>query len=249
MFSLANKLVLISGGCSGIGLSVCQRFIAAGAKIISVDIRNSDAFEKLPAEYRFVDVSDEESVAKCFKDIKKDHGEIDVLINNAGIALQENPLEQTDMETVNKILAVNFNGVLHCMKHGLPMLKVGGRLINTASLAASASIPEYTAYAASKAAVVKITQQAALELGARRITANAVCPGTTITPMEPGDSAEAAASGFFTALGRAAQAEEIAPLFHFLASDDSAYLNGQAINIDGGWLHGAGYQLLEKVGS
>jgi len=94
---------------------------------------------------------------------------------------------------------------------------------------------------------VKLTQQAAVELGARNIRVNAVCPGTTVTPMEPADSDEVRLCVYVTALGRPATAEEQAAVFHFLASDDSSYITAQAINVDGGWVNGLTYTEIDKL--
>jgi NAD(P)-dependent dehydrogenase (short-subunit alcohol dehydrogenase family) len=123
----------------------------------------------------------------------------------------------------------------------------GGSIVNTASLAATTTMPEYTGYSVSKAGVVKLSQQAAVELGNRNIRVNAVCPGTTTTPMEPADSEESRLCKYLTAAGRPGTPEEQAAVFHFLASDDASYVNAQAITVDGGWVHGLNNALIDKL--
>ena len=174
-------------------------------------------------------------------------GQLDILINNAGIAGGEAPLTDACVAQMQAVLDVNLTGVLLGLKHGAPRMRDGGSIINTASLAASVTMPEYTGYSISKSGVVRLTQQAALELGPRGIRVNAVCPGTTVTPMEPADSPECQICRYTTALGRPGEAREQAAVYHFLASDESSYISGQAINVDGGWLHGVTPALGELV--
>jgi NAD(P)-dependent dehydrogenase (short-subunit alcohol dehydrogenase family) len=168
-------------------------------------------------------------------------------VNNAGIALQEGRLTDADVDAFSKTLSINLYGVLYGLKYGPRHMNDGGSIINTASLAAFATIPEYTGYAVSKAGVVKLTQQAALELGARNIRVNAICPGTTVTAMEPANSQEARLCRYVSALGRPATADEQAAVFHFLASDDSSYITAAAINVDGGWVNGLTYNEMDRL--
>lgn len=248
MFSLKNKLALITGAARGIGLATGQRLQQAGATVICADLQDSAQRAQTGMGFISLDVSDENSLREALQNVcREQNTKLDILINNAGIALPEPAIEALTLEQFNKILSVNLHGVLLGLKHGPKHMHDGGRIINTASLAAFAALPAYAAYATSKTGVVKLTEVAALELGKRRITVNAVCPGTTITDMEPTDGAEARLAASLTALGRAAQPEEIAPLYHFLASDEAAYISGQAICIDGGWLHGATQALLTTL--
>ena len=247
MFSLAGKLAVVTGGSSGIGLAVVQRFAAAGANVIAADLKHNAELDDCGASFFEIDVADEKQVADVLAKVEDQFGKIDILVNNAGIALQEGRLTDTDVATFSKTLSVNLNGVLFGLKFGPRHMNDGGSIINTASLAAFATIPEYTGYAVSKAGVVKLTQQAAVELGARNIRVNAVCPGTTLTAMEPADSEEARMCRYVTALGRPATAEEQAAVFHFLASDDSSYVTAAAINVDGGWVNGLTYNEIGKL--
>jgi NAD(P)-dependent dehydrogenase (short-subunit alcohol dehydrogenase family) len=248
MFSLANKLALVTGAARGIGFAIGQRLQHAGAHVICADLNDSEQRKQSGMGFIQLDVSDETNLRDALQHVCGEHDrKLDILINNAGIALPEPAIEDLTLEQFDKTLSVNLHGVLLGLKHGPKHMNDGGRIINTASLAAFANMPAYAAYATSKSGVVKLTEVAALELGKRRITVNAVCPGTTITDMEPADGPEAHLAASLTALGRAAQPEEIAPLYHFLASDEAAYISGQAICIDGGWLHGATDALLTTL--
>lgn len=236
MFSLNGKTALVTGGANGIGLAVAQRFAEAGAIVTVGDIQ---PLEDCLSTLKFVklDVRDESAVDRALAEAAGT-GKLDILVNNAGVALPENVINTTDIHQFEEVLSVNLLGVLHGLKHGPNYLSDGGSIINTASLAARATVSPYTGYSVSKAGVLKLTQQSAVELGGRGIRVNAVCPGTTITAMEPADSDEARLCQYYTALGRAGLPEEQAAVFHFLASDDSRYVTGQAIYVDGGWVHG-----------
>lgn len=247
MFSLSGKTALVTGGCSGIGLAIVKRFSAAGASVISADLSTTSEFGSTGAAFAELDVTDEDRVAQVLADVEADFGKLDILVNNAGIGLEEGPLTETDLDAFQKTLAVNLYGVLYGLKYGPRHMNDGGSIINTASLAAIATMPEYTGYSVSKAGVVKLSQQAAVELGSRNIRVNAVCPGTTTTPMEPADSEESRLCQYLTAAGRPGRPEEQAAVFHFLASDDASYVNGQAINVDGGWVHGLNNTLIDKL--
>ncbi len=247
MFSLSEKTAFVTGGCSGIGLAVVRRFIAAGAQVIAADLSTTAEFDNTGAAFVELDVSDEDRVAQVFSDVEIDFGKLDILVNNAGIGLEEGPLIQADIDAFQKTLAVNLNGVLYGLKYGPRHMNDGGSIVNTASLAATTTMPEYTGYSVSKAGVVKLSQQAAVELGSRNIRVNAVCPGTTTTPMEPADSEESRLCQYLTAAGRPGTPEEQAAVFHFLASDDASYVNAQAITVDGGWVHGLNNILIDKL--
>jgi NAD(P)-dependent dehydrogenase (short-subunit alcohol dehydrogenase family) len=238
MFSLAQKTAIITGAASGIGLAVAQRFIAVDALVLIADRRTDGAeiARQIKAEYVHVDVSREEDVARMFAVALERFGHVDILVNNAGIqplGVGFNGITQSLME---RTYAVNVNGVSFGIKHGLANVREGGRIINTASFVGMIGTPNTTAYAASKAAVIHLTKLAAIELAPRRITVNAVSPGTIRTPAvtEIADNPEIPFMERRTPLGRLGEPEEVASLCQFLASDEAGYITGQNIAIDGG---------------
>lgn len=247
MFSLSGKNAVVTGGCSGIGLAIVARFVAAGANVIAADLRTTTEFGATGASFIEVDVTDESRIAAAFAEAELLLGKLDIVVNNAGIALDTGLIADTDLELYQKTLDVNLKGVFLGIKYGPRHMNDGGSIINTASLAASAAVPEYATYSASKAGVVSITASAAVELASRRIRVNAVCPGTTTTPMEPADSEESRLCAVTTCVGRPGTVEEQAAVYHFLAADDSCYINAQAINVDGGWINGLTSAAVEKL--
>ncbi len=238
MFSLANKAAIVTGGASGIGLAIARRFLAAGASVLIADRRaeGETIARVVQAEFFQVDVAHEEQVAAMCDAARKRFGRLDILVNNAGIQ----PLgigfgELTD-EILRRTLDVNVHGVAFGIKHAGRLVSDGGRVINTASFVGTLATPGGAAYSTSKAAVIHLTKLGAIELAPRRITVNAVSPGTILTPAVTGiaNNPEIPFIQRRTPLGRPGQPEEVAALCHFLASDEAAYITGQNIGIDGG---------------
>jgi NAD(P)-dependent dehydrogenase (short-subunit alcohol dehydrogenase family) len=232
MFALAGKIAVITGGSSGIGRAVARRFSAAGARVLIADRRPTpDGFDYFEA-----DVSREADVAGMLDAAQREFGRVDVLVNNAGIQPLGVGFSGLTGELIERTLAVNVNGVAFGVKHAARVLAEGGRVINTASFVGMIGVPGGTAYAASKAAVIHLTRLGAIELAPRRITVNAVSPGTIRTPAVT-DIPDNPEIGFIerrAPLGRLGEPEEVAALYHYLASDEAAYVTGQNIAIDGG---------------
>jgi len=200
-----------------------------------------------------VDVTDREQVAAMLDATLKAFGRVDVLVNNAGLALvsgKKNLWEMDDDEWTREI-DVNLNGVYHCCKAVARVLVEqgeGGRIVNLSSLAGRLAQPQYGGYTPAKFGVIGLTQMLALELAPHKITANAVCPGSTDTDMMDGTfrrTGERMGIPFemvkegvkrFVPLGRQAAPGEIAGVVAYLASPLAAYITGQAINVDGGIL-------------
>ncbi len=181
------------------------------------------------------DVSRERDVKNLLESALREFGRLDVVVNNAGLGAGSFLASLTEHD-VDTNLSVNFKGVVWGIKHAVPRIANGGSIMSTASLAGVIGTPSYGAYVASKAAVIGITKTAALELAPRGIRVNCVCPSTIDTPMSRGDveGVEYRLAGVLHPLGRMGRPEEVAALFHFLASDESAFITGQAIAIDGG---------------
>ena len=241
-FSLKNKIAFITGGCSGIGLAIAKRYTEAGAKVIIADRQEGKAIgEEIGAIYYKMDVTNEQQVLEVMERVDKEVGKLDILVNNAGIGDLPGPIVDAATKNWRRIFEVNVFGVLYGIKYGAPIINKGGVIINTASQAAFTKIGGMEPYSASKAAVVSITQTAALELAERQIRVNAVCPSNTKTPMMKASEDAAISeklSQVFSPSGKAAEVSDIMGLYHFLASDASQYINGQSIIADGGWTAG-----------
>ena len=240
-FSLEGKSAFITGGASGIGWEVVKRFVAAGAKVVIADLKDGTSVAaELGATYLPLDVCDSAAIRSTLEEAVSLVGKLDILVNNAGINGEDGvDITESDEIVTAKLFQVNTMGVYFGLKHGPEFMSNGGTIINTASLAASYVFPGSGPYSASKAAVSNLTTMAAAELVDRGIRVNAVAPSFVRTPMAMEDIA------LFEKIGeqatnslRIAEPSEVAAVFHFLASDDAAYINGQVINIDGGMANG-----------
>ena len=245
MFSLAGKIAVVTGGASGIGQAVVERFLASGASVSVLD-RSPVEFAS-GAEGFEVDVSDEESLAFALDEIASKHGRLDIMVNNAGIQPLGIGFADLTGELLDRTMAVNVNGVVFGTKHAARLMQQGGRIVNTGSFVGMTGVPHGAAYATSKAAVIHLTRLAAIELASRGITVNCVCPGTIRTPAVTGipDNPEIPFAESRTPMGRLGEPEEIAAAFHFLASDDASYVTGAVLSVDGGI--GAGWERYDTV--
>ena len=231
-FSLHGKAALITGGSSGIGRAIAQRFRDAGANVFVVDRAcSSDGFAFAKA-----DVSREDEVAAAFDAASAEFGRLDIAVNNAGIQPLGVGFDAITRELLDRTFGVNVNGVAFGIKHAARVLAEGGRVINMASFVGMIGTPGGAAYSTSKAAVIHLTRLGAIEIAPRRITVNAISPGTIRTPAgtDIPDNPEIPFIERRTPLGRLGEPEEVAALAHFLASDEAAYITGQNIAIDGG---------------
>lgn len=249
-FNLADKVTFITGGASGIGLAVASRFCSAGARVVIADRQDGQEIaEQIGARYQSLDVSDGEAINQALELTVAQEGKIDILINNAGINGADGVvLEECDDDLSRKLFEVNTFGVYYGLKYGPRHMNDGGSIINTASLAASYIFPGSGPYSASKAAVANLTAMAASELAQRQIRVNAVAPSFIRTPLAMHDIElfEKIGERATNAL-RIAEPEEVAAVFHFLASDDAAYINGQVINVDGGMSIGLTQAMVELI--
>lgn len=241
---LAGRRVVVTGGASGIGLSVVRRFLAEEARVVVLD-RDRAGLDDVTKAYPDLaagvecDVSDAESVAAAYRQIDEVLGGLDVLIANAGISIRHNFLDITPEEW-RKVTAVNLDGVFHTAQEAARrMVDGGGTILITASTNGVVGHPFYADYNASKAGVLLLARSIALEL-APTVRVNAICPGYVATPMQEAEYTPEMleATNAKIPLRRHATPEEVAALFAFLASDEARYLTGASIAIDGGELAG-----------
>lgn len=246
---LENKVIVVTGAGSGIGAASAVLMASLGAKIIASDINMKSAEEVVgdikksggKATAYQVDVTRFEEVETLLKNVVKDHGKIDIMVNNAGIGgkNQSKTAEHT-LDDWHNVIAVNQTGVFYCMKVALKqMMGQGyGNIVNIASLAGLKPSGNNLSYSASKFAVVGMTKSAALEYGSKNIRINAVCPGYTHSSLL--DQLLASRPDMeqklkqLIPMGRFGEATEVAETVAWLASDSSKYITGQTITIDGG---------------
>jgi NAD(P)-dependent dehydrogenase (short-subunit alcohol dehydrogenase family) len=248
MFTLEGKNAYVTGGSSGIGRAVAEIFIAHGARVVIADIVDaSEVAAQIGAVAVRCNVADEDSVLASLQAATGMlGGALDIVVLNAGVGDVGPNLSEVEQPLIDKVTRVNHWGVIYGLKHAPALMRDGGSIISTSSMAAFISVPGSAIYSASKRAVTSLTEMAALELGQRGIRVNCICPGYTDTAMGSGDEGRLLCEAF-TALGRAATVDDLSGVFLFLASDASTYLTGQALKVDGGWHCGPTPQLLQMV--
>jgi NAD(P)-dependent dehydrogenase (short-subunit alcohol dehydrogenase family) len=240
-----NKIVLITGGNSGIGLAAAQEFERKGALVV-VTGRNTDT---LAAAARALgkdaitlkaDVTKAADLDQLFGTVREKHGRIDVLFANAGVAKLA-PLESTSEELFDEMLDTNFRGAYFTVQKALPLLTVGGAIIFTTSYFDQVGVAGTSAVSASKAALRSLTRTLATELLPRRIRVNAVSPGVIATPLFgklglPPETVEEIGKSLMGKIPvkRFGSPQEIAKVVTFLASADASYITGSEIAVDGG---------------
>jgi 3alpha(or 20beta)-hydroxysteroid dehydrogenase len=239
---LHGKVAIVTGGAMGQGAEIARAYVAEGARVVIADVAKEQGqalADELGEAAHFVhhDVSDAASWASLVEDTTTRFGPVDVLANNAGI-LRFGDIERMPAEEVELLWRVNQLGVFLGMQAVSRTMRKngGGSIINASSVEGLAGMPSCTAYAATKWAIRGMTKCAAMELGPKGIRVNSVHPGMIDTPMtrvHGGDAAmEYGASK--VPLRRVGTPEDIAPVYVFLASDDSSYINGAEIAVDGG---------------
>jgi 3-hydroxybutyrate dehydrogenase len=245
--------VLVTGGGRGIGRAIALSFAEPGS-IVAIAARTrtelDDTARAITARGAKpvaleMDVTDEDAVARAFDGIRAITPIVDVVINNAGVGGGQ-PIHKTDTASWRRILDTNVLGTFLVTRQAVSMLSDGGRVINMSSVLGRFGVPGYTAYCASKHAVIGFTRALALELAARRITVNAICPGWVETDMAVQGMRNGAIAMGVTfeefrqhalgavPMGRMIEPDEVAHLVKFLASPQAAAITGQAYNICGG---------------
>ncbi len=243
---LAGKVALISGGARGQGAAHGELFAEEGAIVFLADVLDDEgaatasqlADRGLDVSYVHLDVTQDADWRSVIADIESKHGRLDVLVNNAGILGMPSILDETE-DHWNQVIAVNQTGPFLGMRAAIPAMQRsgGGSIINTSSIWGLVGAEEYIAYQATKGAVALMSKSVALTHVGDGIRVNSVCPGLVLTPMsaEEGPEVEEAVAAA-TPMQRGAQSREISYGVLFLASDESSYVTGTELIIDGGFL-------------
>lgn len=246
MVKLDGKVALITGGNSGIGLAAAKQFVAEGAYIFITGRREAELASAVKDIGRNVtgvqgDVASLNDLDRLFAQIKREKGHLDILFANAGIAKYA-PIGSITEEFFDTIFDINVKGVLFTVQKALPLLSEGGSIILNASVVGSKGLPANSVYAATKAAVRSLARTLTTDLKARRIRVNAISPGVTDTPglhhlLESSDTGKQRKQMISSTvpLARFATPDEIAKAVMFLASDDSSYVTGTELFVDGGF--------------
>lgn len=243
---LAGKIALITGGTSGLGLATARRFVAEGAKVIVTGRRAAEldaAVAELGASATGVqgDVAVLADLDRLYATIRAVHGRLDIVFANAGGGAFV-PLAEVTEEHFDKYFGINVKGALFTVQKALPLMAAGGSIVLNGSMVSVKGVPGFTVYAATKAALRSFARTWATELKGRNIRVNVVSPGTVVTPAYQTElgmtdeqiTAFVAQAAAAAPLGRAGTPDEIAKAVVFLASDDSSYVTGADLFVDGG---------------
>ncbi|MEN8698977.1 3-oxoacyl-ACP reductase FabG [Bacillus infantis] len=241
---LKEKTAIITGAANGIGFAAAEKFAREGANVILADFDEEIGRQReeelraegLQARFIQVDVSKRESIDELVRQVLEEYRGIDVLINNAGIT-RDSMLAKMAAEDFQKVIDVNLTGVFHCTQAVVPsMIEQGkGKIISTSSVSGVYGNIGQTNYAAAKAGVVGMTKTWAKELGRKGINVNAVAPGFIHTGMTAKVPEKVIGQmKQMVPLGRLGSPEDIANAYLFLASDESDYINGTVLHVDGG---------------
>jgi NAD(P)-dependent dehydrogenase (short-subunit alcohol dehydrogenase family) len=242
---LANKVAVVTGAGSGIGLATARRFGAEGARVVCVDIDSSAGTavaDEVGGLFVKTDVTSEPEVQALYQRAVQEYGGVDIAFHNAGISPPEDDsILTTGLEAWRRVQEVNLTSVYLCCKYAIEQMRAhgGGSIINTASfVAVMGSATSQISYTASKGGVLAMSRELGVQFARDRIRVNALCPGPVNTPMLQElfakDPERAARRLVHIPMGRFAEADEIAAAVAFLASDDSSFITASTFLVDGG---------------
>ena len=248
MDRLKNKVAIVTGSTSGIGVGIAKLYAAEGAKVVICGRREEkgqavvDSILKDGGEafYHFMDITATESIEKLISDTAEKYGKIDVLVNNAAnVGLKDGRVDELTLEMWDNIFQSDIRGTFYTTKCVLPFMQkneTGGSIINIGSMASCGGDLGSTAYACAKAGVDKLTQYTALQYGKQNIRCNCVRPGLIVTPQNEAHVPQALKDIFLSNImvNRYGCPEDIGHMCVYLASDESSYVTGQILNVDGG---------------
>ena len=248
MNRLKDKVAIVTGSTSGIGIGIARLFAAEGAKVVVCGRREEKGqavVDRIKAEggeasFHFMDITSTESIEKLFADTAEKYGKIDVLVNNAAnVALKDGRVDELTVEMWGAIFQSDMRGTFFTTKTVLPYMQKnenGGSIINIGSMASCGGDLSSTAYACAKAGVDMLTKSTALQYGKQNIRCNCVRPGLIVTPENEAHVPQALKDIFLSNImvNRYGCPEDIGHMCVYFASDESAYVSGQIINVDGG---------------
>jgi NAD(P)-dependent dehydrogenase (short-subunit alcohol dehydrogenase family) len=245
MNRLQDRVAVITGAGSGIGLATARRFAAEGAKVVCVDVAaeaGKAAADEVGGEFVLCDVTDGDGVRELFDGVAERYGRVDIAFNNAGISPpDDDSILETGLEAWERVIRVNTTSVYLCCKHVIPHMRRQGKgaIINTASFVAlMGAATSQIAYTASKGGVLAMTRELGVQFAREGIRVNALCPGPIATPLLlelfAKDPERAARRLVHVPMGRFGKPEEIAAAVAFLASDDASFMTAAQFVVDGG---------------
>jgi len=242
---LTNRVAIVTGGASGIGLAGVRRLAAEGAKVVIGDLdpdAGKAAADEVGGLFVPTDVTSEADVENLFRQAHETFGSVDIAFNNAGISpADDGSILETGIDAWRKVQEVNLTSVYYCCKHAIPYMQRQGRgsIINTASfVAVMGAATSQISYSASKGGVLAMSRELGVEFARQGIRVNALCPGPVNTPLLKelfaSDPERAQRRLVHVPMGRFGEPEEIAAAVAFLASDDSSFITANTFLVDGG---------------